>query len=106
MGMIVMTYDDSHSKKRKPKKKIIEHLPTSTITIHAYEQTPLQWIRWLRSSSLKNGTAVVCRQAHSDRGHTWTQYNGILKHHHEHYHASAYGAVRHHPVVPAANSSP
>lgn len=44
-----------------------------------------KWIRWLRSSSLKNGTAVVRRQARSDRR---TQYIGILKHHHERYRAS------------------
>ncbi|KAK7236623.1 hypothetical protein RIF29_45497 [Crotalaria pallida] len=31
-------------------------------------------------------------------------YIGILKHHHERYRAFACGAVRHHPVVPAANS--
>jgi hypothetical protein len=30
--------------------------------------TRFQWIRWLRSSSLKNGTAVVRRQARSDLG--------------------------------------
>lgn len=30
--------------------------------------TLVQWIRWQRSSSLKNGTAVVRRQARSDLG--------------------------------------
>jgi len=43
----------------------------------------VQWMRWLRSSSLNNGTAVVRRQARSDPA--WTQYIGILMHHHERY---------------------
>ncbi|GJT15575.1 hypothetical protein Tco_0874281 [Tanacetum coccineum] len=40
-----------------------------------------------------------------DKKRTSTQYIGILKHHHECYCASACGAVRHHPVVPACQLS-
>lgn len=56
----------------------------------------VQWIRWLRSSSLKNGTTMVRRQAHSVLGCTTMN---------ECYRAFTCGVVRHHPIVPATNSA-
>jgi hypothetical protein len=62
--------------------------------------TLVQWRIWFRYCSLKNGTAVVRRQARSDLVRS---YIGILKHYYERYRACACAAVRHHPLSCASS---
>ena len=62
--------------------------------------TLVQWRRWLPYCSLKNGTAVVRRQARSDLVRS---YIGILKHYYKRYRACASAAVKHHPLSCASS---
>ncbi|KAJ4972269.1 hypothetical protein NE237_005368 [Protea cynaroides] len=56
------------SDKAEPKSLRVCLLLQKSASTRSDSLTLVQWIRWLRSSSLKNGTAVVRRQARSDLG--------------------------------------